>query len=254
MLQYALFNKYYTPSGMEIGLSNYYTKGEVDKLIQDVISGDIDLSNYYTKSEVNNINNLFNYYTKNETDLLLDEKVDSSYVENAFTSYDEHLSSLDNTINSKQDTLISGTNIKTINSQSILGSGNIDISGNDSSWILNEQDGWDYCIKVENVNHYTYNKLYHVLIRLNITIPVNLTSGNFYRSEVISLDMSRISELNGAILLNITANAWKQGYPMLMSASYSNNKLNYYLISGASRDASVYNAYINLYFTKYEEE
>ena len=29
----------------------------------------------------------------------------------------------------KQDTLVSGTNIKTINSQSLLGSGNIDIGG-----------------------------------------------------------------------------------------------------------------------------
>lgn len=29
----------------------------------------------------------------------------------------------------KQDTLVSGTNIKTINNQSLLGSGNIDIQG-----------------------------------------------------------------------------------------------------------------------------
>jgi hypothetical protein len=43
-----------------------------------------------------------NYYTKNETDLLL---------------------------NDKQDTLVSGTNIKTINGNSVLGSGNLVISG-----------------------------------------------------------------------------------------------------------------------------
>ena len=36
---------------------------------------------------------------------------------------------LDNLANSKQEKLVSGTNIKTINGQSILGSGNISISG-----------------------------------------------------------------------------------------------------------------------------
>ena len=45
---------------------------------------------------------LSNYYTKSETNTLL---------------------------NAKQDTLVSGTNIKTINNQSLLGSGNIDIQG-----------------------------------------------------------------------------------------------------------------------------
>lgn len=32
-------------------------------------------------------------------------------------------------VDDKQDTLVSGTNIKTINNQSLLGSGNIDIQG-----------------------------------------------------------------------------------------------------------------------------
>ena len=38
-------------------LSSYYTKEEVDELLED-----IDLSDYYTKQEVNTINNLINYY------------------------------------------------------------------------------------------------------------------------------------------------------------------------------------------------
>ena len=36
---------------------------------------------------------------------------------------------VDNGLSSKQDTLVSGTNIKTINNESILGSGNISVSG-----------------------------------------------------------------------------------------------------------------------------
>ena len=35
-------------------------------------------------------------------------------------------------VDDKQDTLVSGTNIKTINNASILGSGNIDIQGGGS--------------------------------------------------------------------------------------------------------------------------
>ncbi len=45
--------------------------------------------------------------------------------------YDE--SEVDNLLNSKQNTLVSGTNIKTINNQSLLGQGNISIRGGDSS-------------------------------------------------------------------------------------------------------------------------
>jgi len=50
---------------------------------------------------------LANYYNKSETDAQISNHHDSS----------------------KQDTLVSGTNIKTINNQSLLGSGNIDTQG-----------------------------------------------------------------------------------------------------------------------------
>ena len=56
--------------------------------------------------------------------------IDSNYVhtDNNFTTADKNkLEGIDMT--TKQDTLISGTNIKTINNESLLGSGNIDIEG-----------------------------------------------------------------------------------------------------------------------------
>ena len=43
-------------------------------------------------------------------------------------------SSVSNLLNAKQDTLVSGTNIKTINNESLLGSGNISIQGGGSDW------------------------------------------------------------------------------------------------------------------------
>ena len=65
-------------------------------IITDATSG--DLSNYYTKSE-----------TSGATEI-------------------------STALASKQDTLVSGTNIKTINNESILGSGNITIEGGGSSY------------------------------------------------------------------------------------------------------------------------
>lgn len=101
-------------------LSNYYTKTETDGLLDtklDVTAyTPTDLSNYYTKSETSGATEISTAlaskadtattYTKTETD-------------NAITA----------ATSTKQDTLVSGTNIKTINGESILGEGNITIEG-----------------------------------------------------------------------------------------------------------------------------
>lgn len=77
------------------GENDYYTKEEIDEKLDAIVAGgEIDLSNYYKKSEVDN---------------LLNAKADKSE------------------LTGKQDTLISGVNVKTINGNSILGSGNIEI-------------------------------------------------------------------------------------------------------------------------------
>lgn len=75
---------------------NYFDQSEVLTLINESGGGGGDLSNYYTKSEINGIL--------------------SSYV----TSQ---------TLEDYQPLLESGTNIKTINGESLLGQGNISISG-----------------------------------------------------------------------------------------------------------------------------
>ena len=181
--------------GGEIDLSNYYNKTEVDTKLDtkqntlvsgtniktinsqsilgegniEITGGDVDLTNYYTKTEadgkfatitgfneqaadisalqtsmdgkqptlvsgtnIKTINNqsilgegnleitggevdLTNYYTKTEAD-------------GKFASKDE-MTAVETSLGNKQDTLVSGTNIKTVNSQSILGEGNIEVSG-----------------------------------------------------------------------------------------------------------------------------
>lgn len=92
--------------------NDYYTKEEIDEKLDEItVGGEIDLSNYYKKSEVDN---------------LLNAKADKSE------------------LTAKQDTLISGTNIKTINNQSILGGGNIEIQAS-----TGETDLSDYYTKEE---------------------------------------------------------------------------------------------------------
>ena len=119
-------NSYYTKSEIDEKLSGITTDGISEDEASELI--DEALLDYYTKDEVdagfNTINleldkkldasaytptDLSNYYTKSQTD---------TYVSNA--------------VSTKQDTLVSGTNIKTINGQSLLGNGNIVIQGGSS--------------------------------------------------------------------------------------------------------------------------
>lgn len=74
-----------------------------------------------------------NYYTKQETNGLLDNKLDASaYTPTDLSNY-YNKGEVDTALGTKQDTLVSGTNIKTVNNQSLLGSGNIEIQGGVSS-------------------------------------------------------------------------------------------------------------------------
>ena len=87
-------------------------------IITDATAG--DLSNYYTKSETSGATQI---------STALNAKADTA------TTYTK--TEVDNAItaatSTKQDTLVSGTNIKTINNESILGSGNITIQGGGGS-------------------------------------------------------------------------------------------------------------------------
>lgn len=77
-------SNYYICSGIgelddDADLYNYYTKEQVDELLDNVVVGTIDLSNYYTKSQVDiklgdyiEEDVLGSYYTKNEVNDLID--------------------------------------------------------------------------------------------------------------------------------------------------------------------------------------
>lgn len=154
----------YLKNGEVPVLDNYYTKQEVDDKIRDV-SVDIDLSNYYTKAETYNKQEIetklaqagvssVNSVNGQTGDVVLNY-VDISVYNQHLEDYNNHLGDFevffedqlnknqifeanDGTLRQlKQDKLVSGTNIKTINGLSILGEGNIVINGGESTEHVN---------------------------------------------------------------------------------------------------------------------
>lgn len=87
------------------------------------LSGDVDLSDYYTKEEIDN---------KGFITSIPSEYVVESELSQLKAYVDEKNNTQDSAINSKQATLVSGKNIKTINGQDILGEGNIEIVGGET--------------------------------------------------------------------------------------------------------------------------
>ena len=97
------------------------TQAEYDAM---VTAGTVSADTYYIITDAQ-AGDLTNYYTKSETNTLLGGKADTA------TTYTK--TEVDNAItaatSTKQDQLVSSVNIKTINNESILGSGNITIQG-----------------------------------------------------------------------------------------------------------------------------
>ena len=108
-------NKLATKVDMQIGKglsSNDYTNAEKTKL-----SGIAENANYYTHPASHNSGIIINSNALTNIDT------------SANATQSEINQAIDDTLGNKQDGLISGENIKTINNNSILGSGNITIQG-----------------------------------------------------------------------------------------------------------------------------
>lgn len=141
---------------------------------------------------------------------------------------------------SKQEALVSGTNIKTINNQSLLGSGNITIqggSGGDAEWgniggtltdqtdlvaALNEKAKIYYVLS--NNNNYTYNQIKSLIDDgYEICLRINTSGGSgFFKDSVGNLTRFTSSYMQFAFVW--TTDSWTYTY------YFSNNEwdINYY--------------------------
>ena len=100
-----------------------YTAGNGINIINNTIS--IDTS---VVAELSDIPDVSNFVTNSSLATTLQDYALSSDLSTTLTNYVTN-SSLTTVLNDYQPLLVSGTNIKTVNNQSILGSGNIDIQG-----------------------------------------------------------------------------------------------------------------------------
>ena len=98
------------------------------KITTDYVSNSSISTNYYMKKDV---------YNKQETEDIVEilrTDMSSTYeqkghYDSAIYTLNTSVNKLETKIQKKQDKLVSGTNIKTINNESILGSGNIEVKG-----------------------------------------------------------------------------------------------------------------------------
>lgn len=100
----------------EIDLSDYYTKTQADNKFVEQVSGKGLSSNDFTDNDKNKLDGI---ESGAEVNVIEEIKVDNV----ALTPTDK---SVNIDLSGKQDALVSGTNIKTLNNTSLLGSGNID--------------------------------------------------------------------------------------------------------------------------------
>lgn len=137
------------PGGTE---DNIVTIDENGKLVDSGVNisevgGGGDMSNYYTKAEVNAA-------LEDKQDVINDLNDIRTGAALGATAIQTHQD-----ISGKQDVLVSGTNIKTINNQSLLGEGNIVIEGGggsavQSDWEQNDSSADDFIKNKPDLSEY----------------------------------------------------------------------------------------------------
>lgn len=124
-------------------------------------------------------------------------KVD--YIASLYTEFVHEKYALADDLSSKQDTLVSGTNIKTVNNQSLLGSGNITIQGGSGASVIEvTQAQYDALVTAGTLD---LTALYIITDATEITVTSAVTSG----STSVITSGGVYEALNGLRLVKITA-------------------------------------------------
>lgn len=130
-------------------------------------------------------------------------------------------------ISGKQDTLVSGTNIKTINGQSILGSGNITIEGGTGN--VNKININLGVLDIENIIYVTLtDEQYNILVNINSSIDVEFQLNgivqDYYRCNLQQI--SKISDKNFVGVVYVRKNSTLSRFPVDYTEKYVYGTLN----------------------------
>ena len=132
-----------------LGYDDDWQENYIDSVTETKIvgGGDVDLSNYYTKTQSDNrFQPIGDYLTTIPSEYITESELNKKDFATNSDVTDELgklESSLEGDINTKQDKLVSGTNIKTINGNSLLGSGDIVVEGGGSDIVELTQAEYD---------------------------------------------------------------------------------------------------------------
>ena len=117
-------------------------------------------------------------------------------IQQANGSQNGYLSNVDwNTFNNKQAALVSGTNIKTINGQSILGSGNIFAGGNKALLVPTFENEYQAPGGATNTVMFAVNAIYGLGQQIDIDLTVRNNNG---LSSVLRFYINSTNTLTGA--------------------------------------------------------
>lgn len=221
---------------LSVDLSTYALKSELPTKVSELEND----SQFVTEAEVSG--DLANKADKQYVDEQLALKADSTTVESlsgevATNSTDistlkstvaengEKIDSLDKEMATKQDTLISGTNIKTINNESLLGEGNITIDATIPTLVITESSilSGDFDKVLEAINNRNSFTIYLYGVGSALTfVEQVLVSG----STIIALFHTENASLHRLYISTITSN----------SVSTSTTEANYQekLVSGTN--------------------
>ena len=177
-----------------IDTSAYATETYVDTKIAEVEAGSVDLSNYYTKTQttalldnyatktyvqeqISNSVDLTNYYTKAQVDAKIPDTTglaSQTWVEN-------------------KGYLTEHQSLKTINGESIVGTGNITISGGSADlsnyYTKTEIDNKGYLTEHQSLANYA----------LKSEIPTVPTNGSYFTNDDGQLTLATLPKYTGGV-------------------------------------------------------
>ena len=178
-------------------LTPYYTSAQTDNAISNAVSGKADSS--AVTAQISDV--------KAQIEAEIPTKVSDLQNDLNFASTGDVKTQIDNAVSGKQDTLVSGINIKTINNQSLLGSGNIEIQGGGETYSAGEGIGID----TDNIISVTGN--YETIVELTQAEYDALTSYGKNTTYVITdapavnlsayTPTSGFSTINGNVMAEI---------------------------------------------------